>query len=671
MTRSIQKRLLRLVEKGNAYALIQGSWQTGKTTFLFQLRKCLAKDHLQVVYIPLQSTSGLRPAQFYNELAAQTADQLKLGTETVDNQLALVRFFKKAAGKKDLVLLLDDVDLVEASHRFEFFQALRSLNSLSVESSEGRGSLSVVMTLTRMLHIEKGPGSPLFNVYLNCQLEDFNLDQVVTLAGDLNFASTVYAWTGGHPYFTQKLLAQMGQNEGRLPDMKAFIAEDPLLDHIERFLKDRLGDVHLSPLMSRKDSGFALLRDIGLLKSNGEMRNLLFQRRFQPHPLTATRQFPETGKGSKVLPVTLTRWMVEGLGPMASKDAEALPADVPWIFLTGENAIGKTCFLQALAVALNGGRGAEQLIDNNTRLSVELQVEGQSHLSSFVDGKHYGGFYRVVGYGPARLRFVSEAEEDFEKSKRIPVYSLFKQRGVLLDLERDWIKDQRILALGGREPEAGIAEARINLVLDLLGRLMPQVDRVALDDRSRIVFWAGDRPADHRQLAAGPKSIYAMIGDMIIRLFAGQPEITDPSELCGLVLIDELENHLHPNWQVRLPVLLSEHFPNVQFVASTHSSIPLLGAPAGSVFLKIVQDRESGLSDVVRIDEELAGMTPDLLLTSPLFDMQDITGIHSGASPNPRANWSAHQQAEKVDHALANVAAMLADYKKQKEQPGD
>ena len=51
------------------------------------------------------------------------------------------------------------------------------------------------------------------------------------------------------------------------------------------------------------------------------------------------------------------------------------------------------------------------------------------------------------------------------------------------------------------------------------------------------------------ELATGAKSVLAMIGDMMIPLFNQQPWIKDIANFKGIVLIDEIDIHLHPNFQ--------------------------------------------------------------------------------------------------------------------------
>lgn len=68
-----------------------------------------------------------------------------------------------------------------------------------------------------------------------------------------------------------------------------------------------------------------------------------------------------------------------------------------------------------------------------------------------------------------------------------------------------------------------------------------------------------------------------MIGDMINRL-TRKSVPDDLSSLEGIVLIDEIDLHLHPKYQRLFVEKLTELFPKIQFIVSTHSSVPLLGA---------------------------------------------------------------------------------------------
>ena len=77
------------------------------------------------------------------------------------------------------------------------------------------------------------------------------------------------------------------------------------------------------------------------------------------------------------------------------------------------------------------------------------------------------------------------------------------------------------------------------------------------------------------QLSDGEKCMIALVGDLARRLVIANPNLDNPLLGGGIVLIDEVELHLHPAWQkLALPRLL-QSFPNVQFVVTTHSPIVL------------------------------------------------------------------------------------------------
>ena len=79
---------------------------------------------------------------------------------------------------------------------------------------------------------------------------------------------------------------------------------------------------------------------------------------------------------------------------------------------------------------------------------------------------------------------------------------------------------------------------------------------------------------DLSQLSDGERSFLAMICDLGRRLAMANPDrqvLSDPLHGAGVVLIDELELHLHPKWQREVRQKLRKTFPNIQFIATTHS----------------------------------------------------------------------------------------------------
>lgn len=98
-----------------------------------------------------------------------------------------------------------------------------------------------------------------------------------------------------------------------------------------------------------------------------------------------------------------------------------------------------------------------------------------------------------------------------------------------------------------------------------------------IDDPNRNVY-AGD-------LSSGPQGLYVWILYMAFRLAHFYDFQDEWYKKSGVLLIDEIENHLHPNWQRRVIDALREHFPNVQIFATTHSPFLVSGRQAGEVYV--------------------------------------------------------------------------------------
>lgn len=85
------------------------------------------------------------------------------------------------------------------------------------------------------------------------------------------------------------------------------------------------------------------------------------------------------------------------------------------------------------------------------------------------------------------------------------------------------------------------------------------------------------------QLSDGEKIYLALIGDLCHRLSLANPYSANPLEGEGIVLIDEIDLHLHPEWQREITPRLVKTFPNIQFIVTTHSPHVLSSVPTSSV----------------------------------------------------------------------------------------
>jgi predicted ATP-binding protein involved in virulence len=142
------------------------------------------------------------------------------------------------------------------------------------------------------------------------------------------------------------------------------------------------------------------------------------------------------------------------------------------------------------------------------------------------------------------------------------------------------------------------------------------------------------------QLSGGEKSLLAMAGDLARRLALANPSLGDPLSAEAVVLIDEIELHLHPGWQRMVVERLQQTFPHCQFILTTHSPQVLSQVPAESVILlerfqrmelpagTLGRDSNSILSEVMGVPERPPAMAQRLHEVARMID--------SGALPAAR-----------------------------------
>ena len=91
-------------------------------------------------------------------------------------------------------------------------------------------------------------------------------------------------------------------------------------------------------------------------------------------------------------------------------------------------------------------------------------------------------------------------------------------------------------------------------------------------DKSTLILKKGDVSLDVRQLSDGERGILSLVLDLAQRLSQANPKLEDPlQDGKAVVLIDELDLHLHPRWQRTVIEKLTTTFPNCQFIMTTHS----------------------------------------------------------------------------------------------------
>lgn len=345
-----------------------------------------------------------------------------------------------------------------------------------------------------------------------------------------------------------------------------------------------------------------------------------------------------------------------------------------WVNFVSENGGGKSTALQALALLLAGPEGTQQLLPRPIGWvrdeSRGGKLSARVHQDDDDPGQHgdekvrkaFSYSYVLTGSQPLTVNnkiytepsivpsgqkilswlrsnaFTSRGEGWFAagygafrrltRSSQIIVPSLepqarftnfatqFDESEPLSAFER-WIVylDYQIAKQGDRkataQKELGINA--INRVLEPVGAKFESVT-----SEGRILFRMGDQVVPTIGMSDGFRSILALAGDLIWRLIQAFPHSKDALKECGVVLIDELDIHLHPKWQREVALVLRETFPNLQFFVATHS--PLIAAGSGEDALTLKFESVEGQVEVRKV-ENVSAMSVDRVLRSNAFNL--------------------------------------------------
>jgi predicted ATP-binding protein involved in virulence len=392
-------------------------------------------------------------------------------------------------------------------------------------------------------------------------------------------------------------------------------------------------DINLLEIIQSANDNFTTINDILLFEAKNAMYSSYdwLKNLYEYKNQEEKQQF-----SSPILLFALKYFSISNFQCIKHIEAQ-LPIDAQFIVFTGENGDGKTSILQALSLGFYNTKDLRDNEKGNTETAITVQYkanENSYHNEIYNNPKfpilyslrnNIEGLKNFAAYGASRLQLESVESADNQKLLRSPIFNLFYSNAILQNIER-WLRTR--LLKGETE--------RYNSVIELLVKLLPNVTAIEREDTADdVIFVYTEKgikiPIEH--LSSGHKSIVAMIGDMVIRLSSAQPEITNPKDFAGIVLIDELETHLHPKWQKEFPKILSDTFPKVQFIVTTHSAITLLGMPKNTVFFKVTRTEEEG-TQIERLEIDVENLTPNLLLSSPIFGLADIFSVQNKGMEN-------------------------------------
>jgi uncharacterized protein (TIGR02646 family) len=304
---------------------------------------------------------------------------------------------------------------------------------------------------------------------------------------------------------------------------------------------------------------------------------------------------------------------------------QPMPDREPWLLLLGENGVGKSSLLKAVALAMADDAERVRREPDASAVVRRGARSGEVRLA-FSDGREVVLGFRsgrpefevrgevpalmVLGYGPTRLPPPPGSAR--EPARRVDVDNLFDPFSPLSDAE-SWLADV------GQVPSGAF-----NLHATDLKTLLPMEPEDRLHRRNgRLYATSRGQSAPLAELSDGYRSVIALATDLILHLAAYWPSMKAAE---GLLLIDELEVHLHPQWRMTIVSLLREVFPKLRVIATTHDPLSLQQTEPGEVVLLRRTDR-TGVEAVPR--DVPKGLRADQLLTGDWFGLTTTTDLET------------------------------------------
>ncbi len=306
-----------------------------------------------------------------------------------------------------------------------------------------------------------------------------------------------------------------------------------------------------------------------------------------------------------------------------------------WTVILGDNGTGKTTLLRQLGASENNHVADTSFLfassDTNSQyiklICVNDDIESEKLAASF---KKQFGCYVIVwnnnfnklecfGYGANRfMSFNSLTENKSENSE-----TLFNDDAKLINAE-EWLLQLDYAASKDSDIKA-FAQKKRSQVEQILIDLLPDVKAIRFTTptkeflRSTVQFKTSFGWISIHHLSLGYKTMVAWMVDLAARLFERYPDSDNPLAEPAIVLVDEIDLHLHPKWQRKIFDYLSEKFPQTQFIVTAHSPLIVQSAPADA---NIVVLRKQG--NYVVIDNDVKSVRDwriDQIMSSDLFDI--------------------------------------------------
>lgn len=323
---------------------------------------------------------------------------------------------------------------------------------------------------------------------------------------------------------------------------------------------------------------------------------------------------------------------------------EAKSSNRKWTILIGENGTGKSTILRSAAIVTCGSDAMSELLgqpdswirigENKCQIEAVLQTKSGERREVRLEIDRGDSISDVIARSRSTLSPLDDAIDHSERnyfvtaygaSRRLSGDSTFGSKGgryghvrarsiatlfdpdVTLNPLESWAMD-----VDYRNPEGGMETVR-----SVLAGFLPGLSFIDIDKKRRqLLFETPDGIVPLQYLSDGYQNVAAWIGDLLFRITNIFEDYREPLRIRGVLIIDEVDLHLHPLWQRALYDFLDEKLPNMQMFVTTHSPMMVQQSNSNQVYyLK----RDGKSIDLHALSADPSQMLISQLLVSEAF----------------------------------------------------
>ena len=317
------------------------------------------------------------------------------------------------------------------------------------------------------------------------------------------------------------------------------------------------------------------------------------------------------------------------------------------VYILGENGDGKSVILMAFYLAFNGYQVRNEMDKTNigrvlSILDKDGELYGEDNNINKYSPSIQNKLKNIFAYGTHRGRYASDNYEEYG------FMTLFDNNLELINPEQ-WIKDWAL-----DQSKHKVQKLGINALKKVFDEVLNKDIAIEIDG-SKVIFIERGYRETIDELSEGYRSMIIFICDLLYRLLINNPKIENIEkifELPAVVLIDEIDEHLHLKWQRVIVRKLRKIFPNIQFIMTTHSPTIIQGASDDAIIYRIY--RNDGITQISEpyYRKDLNDLMINTLVTSSMFGLDNSRMDENNSKADTSEDYVLYRINKKVREEL-------------------